>query len=183
MADSMNDPRAPMASAAFKYNEDGSVNWGDMWDTFCVLAQEGGPPHRGTVLDAPVQPDVNDPRYAEVVSEITRGIYEVSGLQAYAAEPGWIAVKCDTPGMALWLHRAIVPENVQSRARGNLLLVPVSQEYTVKGEIKNVITVVAKTTHYWNTHLPTELQRAADTEVNLDKWIGRVKRVIGKASA
>lgn len=172
-----------MVPAPFKYNDDGSVNWGDMWDTFCVLAQEGGPPHRGTLLDAPMEPNPSDPRYAQVVAEITRGIFEVSGLRAHAAEPGWLAVECDSPGHALWLQRAIVQENVQARAENHLLLVPVSQEFTVKGEIKNVITVVAKTTHYWTEHLPTELKRASDTEVKLDKWIGRVKRVFGRADA
>lgn len=177
------DPRAPMTAAPFKYNDDGSVNWGDMWDTFCVLAQAGGPPHRGTVLQAPTSPDPTDPRYASVVQEIVRGVYEVSGLRATAAEPGWIAVKTDSPGHALWLERAILSENVQVRSEGDILYVPASQEYTIKGEIKNVITVVAKTTHYWTEHVPPELKRAADTEVKLDRWIGRVKRVLGKARA
>ena len=53
----------------------------------------------------------------------------------------------------------------------------------LKGEIKNVITVVAKTTHYWTDHLQVELKRAADTEVKLDQWIGRVKRLFGRADA
>lgn len=172
-----------MAAAPLKYNPDGSVNWGDMWDTFCVLAQEGGPPHRADLLDAPAQPDPSDPRYAEVVAEITRGIREVSGLPAHPAEPGWLAVECDSPGHALWLQRAIVQENVQARTQGNLLLVPVSQDFSLKGEIKNVITVVAKTTHYWTEHLQGEFKRAADTEVQLDKWIGRVKRIFGQTGA
>jgi hypothetical protein len=177
------DPRAPMSAAPFKYNEDGSVNWGDMWDTFCVLAQDGGPAHRATVLEPPAQPNPSDPRYSNVVAEITRGIAEVSGLRAYAAEPGWIAVECDSPGHALWLQRAIVQENVSARARDSLLYVPAGQDFTVKGEIKNVITVVAKTTHYWTEHLQLELKRAADTEVKLDKWLSRFKRVLGKTDA
>lgn len=177
------DPRAPMAAAPMKYNEDGSVNWGDMWDTFCVLAQEGGPPHRGTMLDEPTAPDPTDPRYAQVVAEITRGIFEVSGLRTQPAGPGWLAIVCESPGHALWLRNAILQENVQARSDKNLLLVPVSQEFTLKGEIKNVITVVAKTTHYWTEHLQVELKRAADTEVKLDQWIGRVKRLFGKTDA
>lgn len=177
------DPRTPMAAAPLKYNDDGSVNWGDMWDTFCVLAQAGGPPHRGTVLTAPTAPDPTDPRYASAVQEIVRGVFEVSGLRATAAEPGWIAVRTDSPGHALWLQRAIVQENVEVLAAGDVLYVPVSQEYTLKGEIKNVITVVAKTTHYWTEHVPLELKRASDTEVKLDRWIGRVKRVFSKVNA
>lgn len=34
--------RAPMPSAPMKYMPDGKVDWGNMWDTFCELAQEGG---------------------------------------------------------------------------------------------------------------------------------------------
>lgn len=171
-----------MSSAPFKYNEDGSVKWGDMWDTFCVLAQEGGPPHRGAMLDAPAQPNPNDPRYAQVVNEIARGILQVSGLHARAAEPGWLVVTCHSPGHALWLQRAIVNENVQARAENHLLLLPVHQDFALKAEIKNVVTVVAKTTHYWREHLPIELQRVSDTEVRLEKWLGRVKRVFGKTN-
>lgn len=46
------DKCAPMAPAPMKYLADGSVDWGNMWDTFCVLAQDGGPPHRPTMLRA-----------------------------------------------------------------------------------------------------------------------------------
>ena len=43
---------APMASAPMKYDDDGSVAWGDMWDSYCVLALEGGPPHREVMLES-----------------------------------------------------------------------------------------------------------------------------------
>ena len=57
MASSELDKRAPMAAAPIKYQLDGSVDWGDMWDSFCVLAREGGPPHRGTMLQAQTDAD------------------------------------------------------------------------------------------------------------------------------
>jgi hypothetical protein len=34
-----------MSSAPLRYRADGSVDWGNMWDSFCELAREGGPPH------------------------------------------------------------------------------------------------------------------------------------------
>jgi hypothetical protein len=37
----LEDKRAPMASAPMAYNEDGSADRGNMWDSVCVLAQEG----------------------------------------------------------------------------------------------------------------------------------------------
>ena len=54
MSSSELDQCAPMAAAPMKYQPDGSVDWGNMWDSFCVLAREGGPPHRGTMLLAQV---------------------------------------------------------------------------------------------------------------------------------
>ncbi|HEY1012928.1 MAG TPA: hypothetical protein VGE07_09525, partial [Herpetosiphonaceae bacterium] len=64
------DKKAPMASAPMRYAEDGSVDWGNMWDSFCALALEGGPPHRATLLDAPSDIDPADPAYQAAQDEI-----------------------------------------------------------------------------------------------------------------
>jgi sirohydrochlorin cobaltochelatase len=159
MTDNLIDKRASMASAPMKYNPDGSVDWGNMWDTFCVLASEGGPPHRDTMLLAPPDVDAQSAEYLAVVEEIVRGIREVSGLVAHASEPGWVAVECHSPAMARWLYENIEQENIAAKAEGNLLFVPAGAHFTVKGEIKNVITGVAKTTHYWYEHLPPDVKR------------------------
>ncbi|MBI1880307.1 MAG: hypothetical protein HYR94_19155 [Chloroflexi bacterium] len=172
MPTNLADKRAPMASAPMKYLPDGSVDWGDMWDSFCVLAQDGGPPHRGTMLYAPENPDLESEGYYFAVNEIIRGIYAVSGLTAAAAAPGWIAVYCHTGGMACWLAEAINQENVQARHDGSLLLVPVGDDYTLKGEIKNVITAVAKTTHYWREHLPPEVKDTLALQERIE-WLKR----------
>lgn len=164
---------APMSSAPMKYLPDGSVDWGDMWDGFCALAQEGGPPHRGTMLCHREGEDLFDPNYTSAAHEIIRGIREVSGLDAYVANPGWIAVMCPSASMARWLSEAIRQENVEAQWEGSALLVPVGATFTLKGEIKNVITVVAKTTHYWQTHLPEEVKTALKWEdifAELKQW-------------
>lgn len=165
------DKGAPMGSAPMMYNEDGSVDWGNMWDSFCALAQEGGPPHRATLLQAPRDADPAHPQYAHVVDEIVRGVRETSGLDAVPDEPGWIAVQCSDAPMATWLATAINDENIEARARNNVLLVPIGEHWTLKGEIKNVITAVAKTTHYWDEHI------AAETKLlyTLEDRIGRVR--------
>jgi sirohydrochlorin cobaltochelatase len=150
---------APMASAPLKHFSDGMVDWGNMWDSFCGLAQEGGPPHRGTMLYAQEDAVTGSDSYRFAVHEIMRGIKAVSGLSAAPAGAGWIAVECSSAGMARWLAEAIMQENVQARSQGALLLVPVGDYFTLKGEIKNVITAVAKTTHYWQEHLSPEVKQ------------------------
>ena len=62
--------------------------------------------------------------------------------------------------MAGWLVRAIAMENVAVRRRGAILELPVSPHFRLEKEIKNVITVIAKTCHYWNDHMPRQQQRA-----------------------
>lgn len=161
---------APMASAPMRYKDDGSVDWGNMWDSFCVLASEGGPRHRPTMLLAPSEQNAALPPYREVVREIIRGIDEVSGLRAQDARPGWVAVECESPAMASWLAEAIVEENVQAQAVREKLFVPAGARFTVKGEIKNVITAVAKTSHYWREHLPIDVKRTLIFQAKLKEW-------------
>ena len=180
MASSELDKRAPMAAAPIKYQPDGSVDWGNMWDSFCVLAREGGPPHRGTLLQAQVDVDTASAGYRFAVEEICRGIHAVSGLRAAVAGPGWIAVECRSAGMARWLAESIQGENVAARAQHSRLLLPAGDDFTLKGEIKNVITAVAKTTHYWGEHAPAEIKQTFEVQAQLERlrtrvwgWLGR----------
>ncbi|MEO8659592.1 MAG: hypothetical protein ABI693_14060 [Bryobacteraceae bacterium] len=53
-------------------------------------------------------------------------------------------------------------ENVAAQAEGNLLDLPVGPAYRVEKEIKNVVTVIAKTSHYWLEHMWLSQQRAID---------------------
>jgi hypothetical protein len=62
--------------------------------------------------------------------------------------------------MAGWLLRAIVMENVAARRRGAILELPASPHFRLEKEIKNVITVIAKTCHYWLGHMPRDQQQA-----------------------
>lgn len=161
------DSAAPMASAPMRYRDDGSVDWGAMWDSFCALPRDGGPPHRGILLEPEPGADPGSPAYQAVVVEIARAVWAVSGLEAEPAAPGWVAVRCRSSGMARWLGEAIREENVAARHAGALLLVPAGAGYTLKGEIKNVVTAVAKTTHYWREHLPQETKAALDAQERL----------------
>lgn len=153
-----------MGSAGLKYGEDGRVAWDEMWVSFCDLAMAGGPPHKGTLLEpgSKAQIDAQPARYKEVVEEICRGIGLVFGLPAEAAPvPGWVRVNCPGWGMAEWLVRAIAMENVSVRTcEGTTVDLPAGPGFRVEKEIKNVITAMAKTCHYWSEHMPATQRRA-----------------------
>lgn len=152
-----------MGSAALKYDADGEVAWDQIWGSFCDLAMAGGPPHKGTLLEPGTEAaiDAQFDRYDEVAEEICRGIRMVTGLRAYpSSTPGWVCVTCLGDGMAEWLLRAIVMENVAARRRGAILELPAAPHFRLEKEIKNVITVVAKTCHYWLGHIPQTRQQA-----------------------
>lgn len=146
---------APMGSAPMRYTDDGQVAWDQMWTSYCDLALAGGPPHRDSLLE-PVTPDevkANQDAYERVVAEIERGFRLVTGLPTMRSEkPGWVGLKCEDEEMALWLLRAIVVENVCVRREGTVLFLPAGPAFRMEKEIKNVITVVAKTHHYWTEH-------------------------------
>ncbi len=147
---------APMGTAPMQYTENGEVAWNEMWTSFCDLALAGGPPHRDTLLE-PVPPDevrANIPGYESVLAEIERGLRLVTGLPILRSERlGWIGLQCQSEEMALWLLRAIIVENICVRREGAVLFLPAGPVFCIEKEIKNVITVVAKTHHYWLEHL------------------------------
>jgi Ni2+-binding GTPase involved in maturation of urease and hydrogenase len=156
----MGDERAPMGAAPFVWRADGRPDWRVMWESFCDLALHGGPPHRGPeqALRAPGAADGRaDP---DAVAEIRRGVWETTGLIAESAAPGWLAVTCQSPAMATWLAAAIVLENVEAQAEDDRLLLPVGPSYRLENEVKSIVTVVAKTHHYWDAHLATEAEPA-----------------------
>ena len=145
-----------MGSAGLKYGSDGKVAWNDMWETFCDLAMAGGPPHKGTLLQPGSPADINaqPDRYKEVVEEICRGAALVTELPVQPSPiPGWVRVECESDAMAGWLVRAITMENVSVRCEGATLDLPAGPAYRIEKEIKNVITVIAKTSHYWLDHM------------------------------
>jgi hypothetical protein len=153
----------PMRSAGLKYAADGRVAWDEMWGSFCDLAMAGGPPHKGALLGPGLAADIDADfdRYDEAADEICRGIRLVTGLRAYVSpNPGWVRVSCPGDAMAGWLLRAIVMENVASRRQGAMLDLPAAPQFRLEREIKNVITVTAKTCHYWVGHIPRDQQQA-----------------------
>lgn len=148
----------PMSAAELQYDANGQVAWDQIWTSFCDLALAGGPSHRGELLE-PVMPDVveaNMDAYANVISELSRGIRMVADVEVESTRyPGWIGIVCDSEEMALWLLRAIVVENISVRREEATLYLPAGPHFQLENEIKSIITVVAKTHHYWLEHVST----------------------------
>lgn len=145
-----------MGSAGLKFAPDGQVAWDEIWQTFCDLAMAGGPPHKGTLLGPgdPAEIAAHQAQYDTVTEEICRGIWLAADLPAQAdTHPGWVRVQCHNVTMADWLVRAIVMENVAARSSGVMLFLPAAPHFRLEKEIKNVITVIAKTAHYWSGHM------------------------------
>lgn len=161
-----------MGSAGLKYAADGAVAWDEIWGSFCDLAMACGPPHRGTLLEPGRLDEIekHSAVHQEVVGEICRGISMVTGLTAEPSDdPGWVRVYCDTVTMAGWLTRAIVMENVSARCEGHILSLPAGPSFRVEKEIKNVITAIAKTCHYWQEHTsPSQHQAIANLFARMD---------------
>lgn len=150
-----------MGSAGLKFDGEGRVAWDEIWGSFCDLALAGGPPHKGSLLEPATQAEIGaqPERYREVVEEICRGIRMVTDLPVEPSVPGWVRVECDLNGMAGWLVRAIAMENVSVHAEPHAIHLPAGPHYRLEKEIKNVITVIAKTCHYFLDHMWAGQQR------------------------
>jgi hypothetical protein len=154
-----------MGSAGVKYDADGRVAWDQIWGSFCDLAMAGGPPHRGTLLQ-PATPEAisaNPEALLRIIEEIRRGISLVTRLPVQpAADGAWVGVQCRSVGMAGWLVRAIVMENIQARHDAKILFLPAGPDFRLAKEIKNVITATAKTCHYWTDHMSAQQHESID---------------------
>ena len=150
---------APMSSADFVYRDDGAPDWGAMWSGFCELALFGGPPHRGedsaltagTVGLADATCPLSTPSAKYVAASTRRPVWNRT-----TAGDGWLAVRCESRKMAAWLCASIILENVDARCDDKTLFVPAREDYALKNEVKSVITVVAKTHHYWLEHVAAQ---------------------------
>ena len=150
-----------MGSAGLKFDRDGKVAWNEIWTSFCDLALAGGPPHRGSLLEPASAEDVfREPeKYQKVVEEIARGFWLTTRLPVLPrASVGWVVVRCRSSAMASWLVRAIMAENVFARHDREMLSLPAGPQFRLGEEIKNVITALAKTCHYWTDHMSDNRQ-------------------------
>jgi hypothetical protein len=154
---------AAMRSAGLEYDASGKVAWNEIWSSFCDLAIAGGPPHKGRLLEPATSAEIDaaPDSHRAVVAEIVRGIGLATDLVADESPlTGWVRVQCVNQSLAGWLLRMIVTENVSAHGIGAALDLPAGPGYRLDKEVKNVVTVIAKTTHYWFGHMP-RVQREA----------------------
>lgn len=159
---------APMGAAELVYDDAGRVAWDEIWEGFCDLAIAGGPPHRGSLLEPATREAVlaAPDAYARVLDELTRGLRLLTGWPLVReAAPGWLGLVCADEEAAIWLLRAILAENIAARREGPTLFLPAGPDFALEQEIKNVITVVAKTHHYWTEHIAA-LAQAPDASAS-----------------
>jgi hypothetical protein len=147
----------PMGSAGLKFDDSGRVAWDKIWNSFCDLAMAGGPPHKGKLL-----PPGTDHSH-DTSAEIIRGIHMTTGLKAEPSHtPGWLRVHATNETMAAWLARAITMENVAVHLDQSTLELPTSPDFRIEKEVKSVIVTLAKTFHYWSSHMsPAQHQQIA----------------------
>ncbi len=151
----VDDTQPGMGAAELRFRPDGMVEWGAMWQDFCELALTGGPPVRDNVLRSAVDEALATATADAVAQEIARGISETTGLSVTdLSQPGWVGFACEDERMAVWVAAAIIVENIGARFDGTVVYVPAGPSWRLKSEIKNVITAVAKTCHYWREHRP-----------------------------
>ncbi len=147
---------APMGAADLVYDQEGKVAWDQIWGDFCDLAWAGGPPHRATLLQKGNETEIkeNELSYKDVIDELARGLIMVTGWPVWKNGPaGNIGLVCPDPDAAEWLYTAISAENIDVHIfKDNILLLPAGPDFRIEFEIKNVITSVAKTHHYWTEH-------------------------------
>jgi hypothetical protein len=144
------------------------VAWNEMWATFCDLAMAGGPPHRGRLLEPPRLTDIDAQPvdYERVVLELCRGLEMTTELYVEPSPTrGWVRLTCTSEGMAQWMLRAIVVENVSARAVGVSLDLPAAPSFRLEKEIKNVVTAAAKTSHYWIGHTSAARRQAIRDQI------------------
>ncbi|MBM4421638.1 MAG: hypothetical protein FJ034_08695 [Chloroflexi bacterium] len=150
---------APMGAAPFVWGADGTPDWSAMWTTFCELALYGGPPHRSADRPVLALADTASSSF-DAVAEIVRGIRATTGLEAIPIGDGWVRIECASVRMAAWLCATILLENVIARCEGRSLYLPAAAAFTLEDQVKSVITVLAKTYHYYRAHLEEEECRA-----------------------
>ncbi len=143
----------PMASAPFVYDENGNVAWNKMWDSYCNLAIEGGPPHRGDMLNSKgTSNDFNSENYKNAVTEIERAFNMIVPYKHKSLNNGYMQVTLNSEHMAKWFCEIINKENVECQVNNKNIFLPVNDDFTLEKEIKNVVTVLGKAFHYWSKH-------------------------------
>ena len=142
---------------ALQFRDDGRPDWSD--DVAGVLRagavrRPAAPRHDGRSRHRP-EPVETRSFVDEMIEEIGRGIEETTGLIARRRrEAGCASVRLQAHGRVDVRDHLL--ENVDARIEDEVLYVPGDAGFDLKDQVKSVITVVAKTHHYWQEHIANE---------------------------
>lgn len=145
---------APMSAAPILYDKEGKIDWGKMWTSYCTLARDGGPSHRGKEQSIVKKDliDVNNVNFRKVMAEAKRGARQVVHYPVAEYTGGWLTLKLKSTNMAKWFAGVINEENVEAKALGIYLCLPINDDFDIEHDVKSIITVIGKATHYWENH-------------------------------
>src|SRR5712671_1780253 len=102
---------------------------------------------------SPAEARAEQESYQAAVEEIERGVRRSTGLPTMASRsPGWLGVQCADEGMAVWLMRAMLVEDVVVRREGDVLYLPAGPDYVATGKARRVVAVLVCACHYWDAH-------------------------------
>ncbi len=133
------------------YDNKGNPKWDKMWDSYCDLAAEGGPSHRGEKQKLTFSSNFTYSQ--DVINEITRGLL-LLGAKVSKHSNGKVYIDMTFTNKAKWFCKIINMENVEAMQEGKFLILPWSGEYELESEIKSIMTVWGKAQHYWKNHRP-----------------------------
>ena len=146
-----------MKAAEIIYDQNGNPEWNKMWNSFCNLAAEGGPSHRDN-LHRISFPEKNFVYDETIKNEIARGLRLLNANVKEINNKGEIYIDLIFPNKAKWFRNIIDLENVAAKQKGKYLILPWSGNYKIDKEVKSLMTVWGKASHYWREHRPLQFK-------------------------
>ena len=176
----------PMQGAGLKYDANGAVAWDQIWGSFCDLAMAGGPPHKGTLLEHGSED--GDRRAVRPLRRGGRGDlprhqdgHRLAGVRVADSWLGQRHVSQRHDGRVAAAGDRHGERGRAARAE-RVLELPAAPHFRLEKEIKNVITVIAKTCHYWMGHMPADAAACGRQPAQADGGVaGAAARPIGDA--
>ena len=140
---------AAMSSADFLYKDD-APDWSAMWTGLASLPSTRPPPRERTHRCVTAAPATK----ASTTSPKRERHLRNHGLS------GTLRTRLDRRDMGsrklrAWRRNNLL-ENVEAKFDEERLIVPAHESFTLKNEVKSVITVLAKTHHYWQAHVAAQ---------------------------
>lgn len=166
----------PMASAPFVYDEQGRIAWDKMWESYCYLAKDGGPAHRGEAqkiekVDRDMLSVAKNSNFSKISEEALRGVSLILPYPIKIDNKGWLIISLVSENVAKWFCEVINEENVVCEQHEKDIYLPLNDTFDIDHDVKSIITVAGKAHHYWTKHR-TFFSKAMVTLFGIDpQWI------------